>query len=36
MKALRQLAKELLNYEEIQLNKAINAGALVEVKIDDE
>ncbi len=36
LKALRRLADELLNYEEVRIDKALAAKELIEVMTDDE
>ena len=35
LKALKLMAKELLNYSDLMLNKAIKTGSLIEVKNDE-
>ena len=36
LKALRLLAKELLNYPAVSLRKAIKAGELIEIEVNDD
>mgnify|MGYP001828317616 FL=1 len=36
LKALKLLAKELLNYPVASLTKAIKAGELIEIEVDDD
>jgi hypothetical protein len=36
LKALKLLAKELLNYPAVTLTKAIDAGELIEIEVNDD